>query len=278
MLVLHAVLHRLLRSSGSMGSKKGKSIKYLLALRSTLWEGVNRAKKNNFLGEGCYRDWGYKEFFPPKSIQKCSVPRNEIHEEPLEKRPCGNIFRICLLWSPGNTNATSLHAEHWSVLSIVFIYWIFFKPPPQLSSWVVSTHFNNASMLIIPTNHPTSLLRNKHLKAPGLLNCFPRPLRTTAPGGSSTVGKNHWSPMNFRSPALRSVFSTRFPVMAKATCMPRGVTEGPHLFGGFEHIWRTEKNRSQTKFKYDEYWLIDWLIDWLIVCLFVCLFDWWLMT
>mmetsp|Transcript_40213 Transcript_40213/g.87676 ORF Transcript_40213/g.87676 Transcript_40213/m.87676 type:complete len:324 (-) Transcript_40213:840-1811(-) len=38
---------------------------------------------------------------------------------------------------------------------------------------------------------------------------------------SFTVGKNHWSPMNFFSLALRIVLSTRFPTIAKAVWMPR---------------------------------------------------------
>mmetsp|Transcript_47646 Transcript_47646/g.89168 ORF Transcript_47646/g.89168 Transcript_47646/m.89168 type:complete len:208 (+) Transcript_47646:648-1271(+) len=37
---------------------------------------------------------------------------------------------------------------------------------------------------------------------------------------SSTVGKNHWSPMNFLRPAFRRVFSTRLPTIANATCIP----------------------------------------------------------
>lgn len=153
-----------------------------------------------------------------------------------------------LVESPANLQKTRRNKpELWTLVCPIYIkinsltimnyelsWTLSFQTAPKLSCWVVCTHPNIS--IRIPTIHKSfqssqpiipSLVRNNNLKTWNLPSqgCWnipqSRPWKQRNWPGTSTVGKNHWSPMNFRSPALRSVFSTRLPVMAKATCIPR---------------------------------------------------------
>jgi hypothetical protein len=62
--------------------------------------------------------------------------------------------------------------------------------------------------------------------------------------------------MNFRSPALRSVFSTRLPVMAKATCIPRWQLSRTTL-----RIWDLRHRRREKQWVKLSSWIrLIWLM------------------
>lgn len=201
------------------------------------------------------------------------------YEKTIEKRPCGILWN--LLPISKKHDVTSLNSEHWSVLSTLkSIHWpswtmnchehyLFKLPQNSVAGWFAPiptypyvsqqytshfSHLNQSSQAWLETI--TWKLETSQAKDVEISPQAAPENRGIGHIGTSTVGKNHWSPMNFRSPALRSVFSTRLPVMAKATCIPRWQLSRTTL-----RIWDLRHRRREKQWVKLSSWIrLIWLM------------------